>query len=646
MKSKIHDPSTSEQAKQYKEKYKSMSKNFYIALSFVMASSSLCAQNATTQKADQYFNQYEYVNAANAYLKIVDNGKADGYVYKQLADSYFNMFNTAEAAKWYAKATQTKQDAETYYRYAQMLKANGKYEEANKQMQQFASLAPNDQRAKTFKENPNYIPKLFDLSKLYEVKSGTFNSDKSDFGAVLNNNQVYFTSARNNSRKDYGWNKEPYLDLYQADYNTDGTIANVRNISELNSKYHDGPASLSADGNTLYFASDSFRESSFEKDKKNNLKLGKNNLFVATKSQGGWGKATSLPFNSNDFSTSNPSLSRDGKTLYFSSNMPGSIGGVDIWKVTVNADGSYGKPENLGAKVNTEGNESFPFIADDNATLYFASSGKPGLGGMDIFQIDLNKDAEATNLGKPINTEKDDFAFTFDKNQNIGFLSSNRNTNDDIFEVHTICNVDVLTVVTNAKTGAILANANVSILDDKKNVIATETANEKGEVRYKVDCNKPYAILASKDGFESNSFEVAKSKGGTTNITAALQPIDVIVTETEVVLKPIYFEYNKSNITQEGAFELDKLVQVLKNNNKLVILAKAHTDNRGGDAYNLSLSDKRAKATAQYVISKGIAADRISGKGMGETEPKIDCKENCTEEEHAANRRSEFLIVK
>jgi len=487
---------------------------------------------------------------------------------------------------------------------------------------------------------------LFDVSKLYEVKSGTFNTDKSDFGAVLNNNKIYFTSTRNNSRKDYGWNKEPYLDLYQADFNTDGTVGNVNNISELNSKYHDGPATLTADGNTIYFASDSFRESSFEKDKKNNLKLGKNNLFTATKSGNGWGKVTSLPFNSNDYSTSNPSLSTDGKTLYFSSNMPGSLGGVDIWKVAVNADGSFGKPENLGAKVNTEGNESFPFIADDNTTLYYASSGKPGLGGMDVFQADLKSGTEASNLGKPINTEKDDFAFTYNKSQNIGFLSSNRNGNDDIFEVHTICNVDVLTAVTNAKTGAILANANVSILDDKKNVIATEKSNDKGIVTYKVDCNKSYSIMAAKDGFESNTFEVAKSKGGTTNIAAALQPIDVIVTETEIILNPIYFEYNKSNITQEGANELDKLVQVLKSNQKLIILAKSHTDNRGSDAYNLSLSDRRAKATAQYVISKGIAEYRISGKGMGETEPKIDCKENCTEEQHAANRRSEFLIVK
>jgi outer membrane protein OmpA-like peptidoglycan-associated protein len=314
--------------------------------------------------------------------------------------------------------------------------------------------------------------------------------------------------------------------------------------------------------------------------------------------------------------------------------------------VSINGDNTYGKPENLGSKVNTEGNESFPFIAEDNITLYFASSGKPGLGGLDIFKIDLSKSEEAQNMGKPINTEKDDFAFTYNKTQNIGFLSSNRNGNDDIYEVHTICNADIVTVVTNAKTGAILTNTSVSIVDDKKNIIVTEVSNSKGEVTYKVDCDKSYAIVAAKDGFESNTIEVAKSNGGMITIPIALQPIDVIITETEIILKPIFFEYNKSNITREGAYELDKLVQVLKSNDQLIILAKAHTDNRGGDAFNLSLSDRRAKATAQYVISKGIQAYRISGKGMGESEPKVDCKENCTEEEHAQNRRSEFLIVK
>lgn len=621
-------------------------KNLYIAFSFVIASSTITAQNASTKKADKLYSRYEYVTAAEEYLKLVDQGKSDDYVYKRLADTYFNMFNTTEAARWYAKATEKPQDAETYYRYAQMLKSNGKYEESNKQMQKFAALAPNDQRAIAFKKDPNYIPKLLDKKKKYDVKSLEISSDKSDFGAVLYDNQLYFTSARTGSSKEYGWNKEPFLDIYKADYNIDGTITNANTVSELNSKYHDGPLTISTDGTTVYFSSDSFKEASFEKDKKNKLKLSRNNLFVSTKDNGKWGKIISLPFNSSEYSTSNPSLSRDGKTLYFSSDMPGSIGGVDIWKVAVNADGSFGKPENLGSKVNSEGNESFPFIADDNNTLYFASSGKQGMGGLDVFQIDLSKGEEAVNLGTPVNTEKDDFGFTFNKVKNLGFFASNRNGNDDIFGATPICGVEVFTKVTNAKTGEVLANASVSIVDEKRNVIATKTTNEKGEVSYDVECEKSYSIQASKDGFEGSSFGVAKTKGGQVKVDAALQPIESIITDTEIVLNPIYFEYNKSNITQEGAFELDKLVQVMKSNDKLVILAKSHTDNRGSDAYNLSLSDRRAKATVQYVISKGIAKDRISGKGMGEIEPKVDCKEACTEEQHAQNRRSEFLIVK
>lgn len=619
-------------------------KNLYIALSFVAISSSIIAQNKDTKTADKLFNRYEYVSAVKEYQKVVDNGKADGYVYKQLADAYYNMFNTTEAASWYAKATETTQDAETYFRYAQMLKANGKYELANKQMNKFASMAPNDLRAKSFNENPNYVPKILGKNLNYTVISLPVSSDKSDFGAVLYDNTLYFTSARNGARKNYGWNDEPFLDIYSATMGDSGTLSEATTVTTLNSKFHDGPVSISTDGNTMFFSSDSFREKNFEKDKVNKLKLGKNNLYIATKSGDTWGNVKPLPFNSSDYSLSNPSLSRDGKTLYFSSNMPGSLGGVDIWKVSVNGD-SYGTPENLGNKVNTEGNESFPFIADDNSTLYFASSGKQGLGGYDVYMIDLAKGTDAANMGKPVNTEKDDFAFTFNKSKNIGFLSSNRNGNDDIFSATPICAVYLLTTVTNAKTGAILADAKVSILDDKKNVIASETSDAKGEVNFKIECDTPYSIQASKDGFEGNVFSVAKSKGPTAKVDAPLQPIDVIITPVEIILNPIFFEFNKSNITQEGAFELDKLVQVMKSNDKLIIFAKSHTDRRGSDSYNLSLSERRVQSTVQYIISKGIPAERISGKGFGETEPKVIC-DKCTGEEHSQNRRSEFLIVK
>ena len=621
-------------------------KKIYIII-FVLVSTLISAQNKETQIADKFFKKYEFISAAESYLKLVASNNADGYVYRQLGDCYFNIYNTKEAAKWYAKAIAQKQDSELYYRYAQMLKANGNYVESNKQMQKFAALQPNDSRTKIFNENPNYIPVLLDQQKSFDIKSIDINSDKSDFGAILQDNTIYFTSARNTKSKIYSWTKEPFLDIYKANLNEDGTISNILQIKELNSKYHDGSVSISQDGSTMYFTSDSFRENSFEKDKASKLKLGKNNIFSAKFINGKWDEITSLPFNSKDYSSGNPSISKDGKTLYFSSNRPGSVGGVDIWKVAISETGSYGTPENLGKSVNTEGNESFPFITSDNV-LYFSSDAKQGLGAMDVYKIDLTTNSAAKNLGKPVNSEKDDFAFTTNENKNIAFVASNRNGNDDIFKLIPICNYEVNAIVTNANSGAILAEANVSILDDKNNIISSLKSNSKGEVSFTVECEKAYTIQAIKDGFESNSFAVtaSKKKGGSIKIDAALKPISEIITEKEVNLKPIFFEYNNSNITQQGAFELDKLVQIMKNNEKLFIFVKSHTDNRGSDEFNLLLSDKRVKATIQYVISNGIDPNRISGKGLGETEPKVDCKENCTEEAHEQNRRSEFLIVK
>ena len=459
-------------------------------------------------------------------------------------------------------------------------------------------------------------------------------------------NNFYFTSARNSARKDYGWNKEPFLDIYKSTYNPDGTFMSTEAITELNSQFHDGPVTITADGNTMYFTSDSFREKVFIKDKKNKLKLGRNNLFKATNENGKWTNITPLPFNSADYSTSNPSVIRDGKTLYFSSDMPGSLGGVDIWKTTVNADGTYGTPQNLGSNINTEGNESFPYITDDNNTLYFASSGRQGFGGLDVFQSDLAKGTPAQNMGKPINTEKDDFSFTFNSKNKIGFFSSNRTGNDEIYGAQPICTTELLAQVINEETNQPINNAKVAIVDAKKTILATLQTNEKGEASYRVPCDAEYAIQASKDGYMSNVYQVAKTKDDQLKATIKLTPIEPVITETEIILQPIYFEYNKSNITEDGAFELDKLVKVMQDNPKLVILAKSHTDNRGSDTYNLNLSDRRAKSTVQYIISKGIDRARISGKGFGETEPKVDCGETCTEEQYAQNRRSEFLIVK
>jgi outer membrane protein OmpA-like peptidoglycan-associated protein/tetratricopeptide (TPR) repeat protein len=619
-------------------------RKIYLTLSFVMASGLLSAQNKDTKVADKLFDRYEYVDAANEYLKLTQNGKGDTYVFKQLADSYYSIFNTKEAVKWYAKAVAQKQDAETYYKYAQMLKSEGNYAESDKQMKQFASMVPNDQRAKAFTSNPNYLPTLKGQTKLFDVSKSDISSDKTDFGAVLtNDNSVYFSSARNTSRRNSNWNEEPYLDLYKATYNSNGTISEAVAVSNLNTKWHDGPASVSADGKTMYYGSESFNEKEYTKDKAKKSKFGKIYLYKATFEGGQWTNSKPLPFNNAAYDVRNPSLSKDGKTLYFSSNMPGGFGAEDIWKVTINGD-TYGKPENLGSKINTEANESFPFITEDNI-LYFSSNGKEGFGGLDVFKIDLNKASEVINIGAPINTEKDDFSFTYNTNKKVGFFSSNRTGNDDIYKADPVCAVQAIAVVKDAKTGTIIEQAKVVLVDAKEKTVGNQTTAVNGKAAFGVNCNTVYSFQVSKQGYESGVFGIAKTDGGEVVVEALLTPIMPIITEKEVILQPIYFEYDKSNITKEGAAELDKLVQVMNEYPTMVIFAKSHTDQRGSDRYNLNLSDRRAKSTVQYLVSKGISKERISGQGFGESEPKVTC-DTCTEEQHAQNRRSEFLIVK
>ena len=621
-------------------------KNIYIlAGALLLSIAGLQAQNKDTKEADNLFDRLEYVDAAKAYTKLVEKNKADGYVYKQLADSYYNVFNSQQAVLWYAKAVESTQDAETHFRYAQMLKAEGDTKAAAQQMATFAKMQPNDARAKAFKNNPEYTNQLKSQAKQYDILKSDVSSDKADFGAVVTqNNEVFFTSARNTSRRENGMNDQPYLDLYKAIRNTDGTLSQATAVAELNTKWHDGPAAVTSDGTTIYYGSESFNESAYQKNKEKHLKLGQIYLYKATKTEAGtWGNSKALPINSKDYSVRNPSISKDGKTLYFSSDMPGGLGGEDIWKVSVDGD-TYGTPENAGDNINTEGNESFPSIQDDGI-LFFSSNGRQGLGGYDVFKQNTITNEKATNLGEPVNTQKDDFSFSYNLDKNVGYFSSNREGNDDIYQAIAVCGVDATVVVKDAETGKLLAGASVSFVDQKGKNKGNQESNDMGETKFGVACNETANFNATKSGYQNGTATMPKSKNGAQSIVINLMPILPIITETEVILEPIYFEYNQSNITAQGAQELDKLVKVLNLYPTMVIDAKSHTDSRGSDSYNLKLSDRRAKATAQYIVSKGISKERITGTGMGETQPKVPCTE-CTEEEHAQNRRSEFLIIK
>ena len=629
-------------------------KKLYISLLLLGSISLGYAQDTPEQRlqlADQLFSRYEFSDAAKHYHKLTKGVKTDNYINLQLAECYYNMFNTVEAAKWYGKAIEFNPnlDAEVYYRYAQMLKASGRYEASNAIMQKYAELKPDDQRSKSFLADPNYIPQLRSQEALFTFEDSGMNDPQySDFAGVLtDDNTFYFTSARTKSKKKYGWNEQPYLDIYSAKYDIEeGKFKDIAQVSELNTKLHDGPVSITADGQTMYFSSESFRSRKFKKNVAQRLKEGKVSLYRAKFDGKRWKDIDPVPFNSADYMVSNPSVSTDGKTLYFASDMPGGFGGMDIWKVAILEDGSYSEPVNLGERVNTEGRESFPFIDNINNQLYFASDTRKGFGGLDVFRLDLeNPTAEARNLGDPINTPKDDFAMSFYPNKNIGFLSTNRVGRDDIYKVTPICLTEIVTTVKNSKTGEVLRDAQITIFDHDNNPIETRYTDSYGIVRYEVDCNRSYSLQVTKADYESKDVELAKWKGGKQPVEVNLRPIELIIIEDKIVLGDIFFEFDKSNITQQGAFELNKLVQILERNPNMKIKIESHTDSKGSDAYNLKLSERRATSTLQYVKSQGISGDRLEAKGYGESQPKVDCGENCTAEQDATNRRSEFIIT-
>lgn len=614
---------------------------------------SVTAQNKDTKRADKHFNRFEFVEAAEEYAKLVEDGKGDSYVYGQLAESYYNVFNTEEAERWYAKALESSDNPEMIFKYSQMLKANGKYEASNVQMARFAEMRPSDDRAIAYKKNPDYLPKILEKGKKFNIQNMGFNSKYSDFGGTLQDGKLYITSARNTSRRTYGWNEEPFLDIYEMSKNADGTYLAAALVEDkVNTKYHEGVVSFSPDGNTMYFSRESFFEKMYEKDSITKNRYSVLQLFKATKEGDKWSNIEGFAINSENYSVKNPSVSADGKTLYFASNMPGGYGLFDIYKASINDDGTLGEAENLGQKVNTQGQEMFPYISS-NGTLYFSSNGHLGLGNLDVFhtkEID-GKMAPVRNIGVPINSNADDFAFRLDEESGEGFVSSNREGgvgSDDIYAIkklQPLCDVLITGTVTDSKTGNPINAASVTMYDSKGNKVLSKVTDSDGTVEFIVECGEGSALEVSMDGYESKRVTVEGSEEEEVAVAIALDPIEEIVAVDRVNLDPIYFDFDKSNITSQAAFELDKLVQVMQKYPEMVISVSSHTDSRGSASYNMALSDRRAKTTVSYVVSKGIDRSRITGSGKGESEPKEDCGSGCTEEQHQMNRRSDFIIV-
>ena len=646
------------------KKYISLFFLFFIAVSF----------GQRKFAADRYFKELSYVKSAELYEVVYKKGDSSQQVINRLADSYYFNNKSIDAEKWYQKLFKLYEknslDAENYFKYAQSLKMNGKYKESDAWLLKFNKLKELDSRGRKLSSNPNYFSKYsLDKEKFIHIKNLSINTPYSDFGTFIRDSIVVFASTRPKGYKFknpiYSWNKQPYLDLFKSKeivFSNDSEeyfseLSLPKRIENINTKYHDASAVITKDGKTIYFTRDNFNGKRLKKGKNDTSHL---KIFKADWKDNQWINITELPFNNNNYSTGHPALSPDEKTLFFVSDMPNGFGKTDLYKVAILGNNTFGRPKNLGPTVNTEGKEMFPFLSNENV-LYFSSDGHIGLGSLDVFETKINKDnsfSDVKNLASPINSKKDDFAFTLSKEGNRGYFSSNRiggKGDDDIYSFvirkkAPICNQLVEGVVTDVFTRKILPGSKVILFENKVKKDSLIVGVD-AKYQFKIACNSPYKIEASKLFYINGvkTFISPKANGKTVQDIAINLENDFQYSNGQIVVKinPIYFDYNRSNIRKDASIELEKVIQIMRKYPTLILKSGSHTDSRGKNDYNLKLSTRRANSTVEYIISRGINSGRITGEGFGETKLLNKCSNGvkCSKDEHQLNRRTEFVVV-
>ena len=640
-------------------------------LAFLCTTSLLFAQHERElQKANEMYKNFAYVDAIKIYEKIAKQGYVNQEMLESLGNSYYYKAEYKNALQWYEQLFEEGKynvKPEYYYRYAQALKSVGRYDESDKMMNKFAELTGNaDTRAVLFEENKDYQEVIQGNSGRLELHPVSINTEFSEYGTALYGDKVVFTAANSGKTSKGGvsqWTGESYYDLYMADRDKQN-LSNKKFFSTtVNTPFNESTAVFTKDGNTMYFTRNNYVNRKVGTDFENTILL---KILRATKdSNGEWGNVVELPFNSDDYNIAHPALSPDEKFLYFASDMKGSLGESDIYRVEILGDNQYGTPENLGDIINTPGRESFPFISKNNV-LYYSSDGIPGLGGLDIFAVKFYENGTVSkpiNIGRPGNSADDDFCFVMDSDTKVGFLSSNRpggKGRDDIYSFYEEkplvfdCEKMIKGVLKDSEKNDVIADGVIVLSDKTMKEVARQKTKADGSFAFeKVDCKDLYYYLRAEIGdYVTTEVKVDLSVEGDVFYEFMIKPreiaIDKDVDLAKVLnIKEIYFDFDKSDIRPDAAVELAKIVEVMRENPKMKIDIRSHTDSRGDDSYNLRLSDRRAKATLEWMVKQGIERKRLTAKGYGETQLVNGCSNGvpCTDEEHQANRRSEFIIV-
>lgn len=639
-------------------------RNILLFALVVLTAGSTFSQQRDIKKANKEFDKFAYIDAREIYLKVVADGYESAEIFKKLGDTYYFNSDYTNAAKWYDKLVKQFPDQtepEYYYRAAQSLKSLGKYDESDALLKDYIAKGGKGLVIKSYEDDPNYLKSTVFKSRDFVLEKVGVNSSNSDFGASFfgNDKVVYATAGNTTGAKINEWTQEPCLDLFIADRGANGELSNPMKLGgDINTEYNESTATFSKDGNTVYFTRNTFLDGKKGLDKSNKFKTLRLTLYKASKTgDHNWTNVVELPFNNKEYSVAHPALSPDGKKLYFSSDMPGTLGMSDLWYVDILGNDSYGTPINLGSGINTEAKESFPFISEKN-NLYFSSDGRSGLGGYDIFVTPLDntgKPGEITNLGAPSNSAQDDFGFIINEENRIGYVSSNRggdrgSIDDDIYLVREICSITIQGKVFDEETKDPLPGAEVSLLDENNQLVSQTTASSDGTYSFEGDCGTQYTVRGTKEGY--NPYEkmiVTPLLSGIIDVPLPLKRIGPCPPNDlgcKLNLQPIYFDFDKSNIRADAEIELAKILAAMREYPELIIHIESHTDSRGNDQYNESLSERRAQSTFEWLVGKGIDKNKLTAKGYGESQLVNQCSNgvSCTAEEHQLNRRSMFII--
>ena len=617
-------------------------------------------------QADKDFDRYAYIDAREVYLKVVEDGYGSAEIYKKLGDTYYWNSEYDNASKWYIHLVEIfpeQTTAEYYLRAAQSLKTQGDYIRSDQMMEQYILLTGDNLVAKNFTNNKEYLSEIAFQSKKYELVKTSINSATSDFGSAYYNGNIVFASADQTIGEQTNlWTNQPYLDLFVAKRDSLGQLSQKEPLSDkINTKYHESSAVFTKDGEVIYFTRNNYLQGDRKpgRDKQRTVRL---KLYKSTKdSLGNWTDAVGIPFNSQEYSTAHPPLSVDETRLYFSSDMPGSYGMSDLWYVDIAEDGTYGVPINLGAAVNTETRESFPFISQ-NGNLYFSTDGRPGLGGYDIFSApisDLGDIGAIVNVGSPANSSQDDFNLIIEEDINLGYVSSNRDgqqgsSDDDIYRIQFYnCQIDITGTVVDSESQTPIAGATVKLLDENNQQISQQIASDKGTFSFPGrDCETQYTVRAMKNEYDTNEeLFITPSQTDTVNVIIPLtydNPCPPDDLGCQLKLPIIYFDFDKSFIREDAQKIIAQVLAAMKLYPDWKIIIRSHTDARGNDIYNEKLSGRRADATKNWLIQNGIDPSRLSSKGYGEYDLVNDCADGveCSEEQHQENRRSTFIRLK